>query len=147
MTCLIHGAAALGRTDKARNADLAVSFIAAQTTLSYFTSGVVKLLGADWRNGRAVERVVRTETYGHEGLYKVLRAHPWMSEALSWSTVFIESTFPILSLHPITRTTALIAMGGFHVANAKVMGLGRFALAFMATYPAIEASCRKWSQR
>ncbi|EHM28130.1 hypothetical protein SPW_3479 [Streptomyces sp. W007] len=36
----------------------------------------------------------------------------------------------------------LLAMAGFHLANARFMGLSRFAWAFIATYPSVRALAR-----
>ncbi len=144
MSGLMHGASFIGRTGRGTNKDLAVNFLASQTILSYLVSGAVKTLGDDWRNGRAVERVVRTHTYGDESLYKLLRSKPRIGEFLTHSTVALEAAFPLIVMKQKTRTLGLLGMGLFHIANAKIMGLGRFALTFLGTYPSISYSFKNW---
>lgn len=144
MSGLMHGASFLGRMGESENKDLAVNFLASQTILSYFVSGAVKTLGDDWRNGRAVERVIRTHTYGNETLYKFIHLRPRIGEFLTYSTVALETVFPLMMLSKSTRNVALLGMGAFHLSNAKVMGLGRFALTFLGTYPSIHYSFKDW---
>lgn len=137
MAAITHGAAFLGRLGKGDNKDLALSFIAAQLVLAYFVSGFTKLFGPEWTNGTALERVMRTHTYGDETFYRILRRYPGLGELLSHVTVAVETLFPLLALNRHTRLPALAMMGGFHVANAHFMGLGRFMLAFVGTYPTV----------
>lgn len=52
----------------------------------------------------------------------------------------VECGFPLLLLKKGRFIDAeLVVMGGFHLANARLMGLSRFALAFSSTYPAVRA--------
>lgn len=139
---IILTSSAMGRTNGGTNKDLAIDFIAAQTTLSYFVAGIVKALGYEWNRGTAVERVIRTESYGNERFYKFLRAHPNLSTLLTRSTVIIETTFPALILCKKTRPFAFISMLSFHAANIELMGLGRFFLVFTSTYPAVAKAIR-----
>ncbi|MDO4610602.1 HTTM domain-containing protein [Corynebacterium sp.] len=139
---IILTSSALGRTNGGKNKDLAIAFIAAQTTLSYFVAGIVKSLGYEWKRGTAVERVIRTESYGNEPFYKFLRAHPTLSTLLTRSTVIIETAFPALILCKKTRPLAFISMFAFHAANIELMGLGRFFLVFTSTYPAVARAIR-----
>lgn len=132
-----HAAASLGRVGGGRNKDLAIAFIGWQTVLSYFVSGFTKTFGREWTNGTALERVIRTHTYGDARFYRFLRRHPRVGQLLTYATVLIETAFPVLVLHRITRKPALCIMGLFHLANAKYMGLGRFFVSFVSTYPAV----------
>ncbi len=139
-SAIIFAACAMGRTDKGKNVDLAVDFIAAQTVLSYFVAGAVKWLGSEWRNGTAVERVIRTKVYGSRTFYQLLRRWPRVSETLTYQTVAVEALFPLLVISKYTRLPALTTMFLFHAANARLMGLGRFFIVFTSTYPAVLAS-------
>lgn len=52
----------------------------------------------------------------------------------------VECGFPLLLLKKGRFIDAeLVVMGGFHLANARLMGLSRLALAFSSTYPAVRA--------
>jgi len=49
-----------------------------------------------------------------------------------------ESSFAIVLFAPWQVGAAYMAVGaGFHVANAAVMGLNNFAIAFLGAYPAL----------
>lgn len=138
---LVQTAAALGRaggTDASRTA--AVQFIGAQTVLSYGASGWAKLPGQAWRSGDALVKIMRTRTYGDEWFYQQLQRYPAASRVLCHAVLAIESGFPLLLLKRGRYIEAgLLVMGGFHLANARFMGLSRFAWAFMSTYPAVRA--------
>ncbi|MCX4670639.1 hypothetical protein OG453_28770 [Streptomyces sp. NBC_01381] len=138
---LVQAAAALGRaggTESSRTA--AVHFIGAQTVLSYGASGWAKLPGDTWRSGEALTKIMRTQTYGDEWFFKNLEKHPIAARALCHTVLAIECGFPLLLLKKGRFIDAgLVVMGGFHLANARLMGLSRFALAFSSTYPAVRA--------
>lgn len=136
-SAIILAASALGRIGGGKNQDLAIDFVAAQTIFSYFVAGTVKALGREWANGTAVERVVRTEVYGNRRFYQFLRQHPRFSESVTYSTVILETLFPLLILNRYARKIALASMFLFHAANVPLMGLGRFFLVVTSTYPAV----------
>lgn len=138
---LVQTAAALGRaggTDATRNA--AVQFIGAQTVLSYGASGWAKLPGDAWRSGDALAKIMRTQTYGDEWFFNQLDKYPAASRAICHAVLALECGFPLLLLKKGKYIDAgLLVMGGFHLANARFMGLSRFAWAFVSTYPSVRA--------
>jgi len=138
---LVQTAAALGRaggTEATRTA--AVQFIGAQTVLAYGASGWAKLPGEAWRSGDALLKIMRTRTYGDEWFYEKLQRYPAAARTLCHAVLAIECGFPLLMLKRGKYIEAgLLVMGGFHLANARFMGLSRFAWAFMSTYPAVRA--------
>lgn len=138
---LVQAAAALGRaggTPATRRA--AVHFIGAQTALSYGASGWAKLPGAAWRSGDALVKIMRTETYGDKWFFEQLDRYPAAARLVCHGVLAMECTFPLLLLKKGRYLDGgLAAMGMFHVANARFMGLSRFAWAFMSTYPAVRA--------
>ncbi|MBY8870991.1 hypothetical protein K7640_03930 [Micromonospora sp. PLK6-60] len=138
---LVQSAAALGRaggTQATRTA--AVQFIGAQTVLSYGASGWAKLPGETWRSGDALVKIMRTRTYGDEWFFTNLQRYPQAARLLCHTVLAIECGFPLLLLKRGRYIEAgLLVMGGFHLANARFMGLSRFAWAFMSTYPAVRA--------
>ncbi|WP_019809774.1 lipase maturation factor family protein [Saccharomonospora halophila] len=122
--------------ERARRAALA--FIAAQSCLSYFTSGVVKMTSPVWRNGDAITGVFRTKTYGDRFLYRLTRDNRPLARAMAWSVMVAEALFPLVLVapRPLARTIMVSGMA-FHVGNARFMGLNRFFWSFVATYPAV----------
>lgn len=141
---LVQTAAALGRaggTDATRTA--AVQFIGAQTVLSYGASGWAKLPGDAWRSGDALAKIMRTQTYGDEWFYNQLEKYPAASRAVCHTVLALECGFPLLLLKKGKYIDAgLVVMGAFHLANARFMGLSRFAWAFASTYPSVRALAR-----
>ena len=98
---LVQTAAALGRaggTDANRNA--AVQFIGAQTVLSNGASGWAKLPGDAWRNGDALAKIMRTQTYGDEWFCKQLDKHPAASRAICHLVLALECGFRHRQEHP-----------------------------------------------
>ncbi|MGK5530474.1 hypothetical protein [Streptomyces sp. URMC 129] len=129
--------ARLGQRDP-RIVDAALWYVALQSTMSYAVSGWVKLLSPVWRSGEALPGIVRTETYGDEGFYRLVSRHPGASRAVAHAVLALECGFPALFLARGRFAPAVLAAtGSFHLVNARVMGLGRFLTAFVATYPAV----------
>lgn len=141
---LVQTAAALGRAGGAQaSRTAAVQFIGAQTVLSYGASGWAKLPGEAWRSGDALVKIMRTRTYGDEWFFKHLQNYPAAARLLCHGVLAMECGFPLLLLKRGKYIEAgLLMMGGFHLANARFMGLSRFAWAFMSTYPAVRALAR-----
>lgn len=145
---LVQTAAALGRaggTDATRNA--AVQFIGAQTVLSYGASGWAKLPGDTWRSGDALAKIMRTQTYGDEWFFNRLEKYPAASRVICHTVLALECGFPLLLLKKGKYLDAgLLAMGTFHLANARFMGLSRFAWAFVSTYPSVRALAKGYGR-
>ncbi|MFY7065375.1 alpha/beta fold hydrolase [Nocardiopsis changdeensis] len=118
--------------------DALMWYVAGQCALSYLFSGWVKLLGREWRTGDALSGVMRTRTYGHEGVWRLTRRFPRASRLVAHGVLALECLFPVLYarggalVRPVLGSVLL-----FHVANGVVMGLGRFLPAFAAMYPMV----------
>lgn len=118
--------------------EVALAFIAAQSCLSYFTSGAVKLTSPVWRSGEAVTGVFRTRTYGDRWFYRLVNDNPGLAKAVAWSVMLAEVLFPLVLVAPKPVARAILAGGAaFHLGNARFMGLNRFFWSFTATYPAV----------
>lgn len=124
--------------DDPRVRDAALAFVAAQSCLSYFTSGMVKVTSPVWRSGEAMTGIMRTATYGDPALYRFLRSRPRLSRVAACGVIAFELSFPLVMVLPGPYALALLAgAAAFHVANARFMGLNRFLWSFTATYPAV----------
>ncbi|GAA1973002.1 hypothetical protein [Amycolatopsis minnesotensis] len=134
--------------DDRKAREFALSFIAAQSCLSYFTSGVVKMTSPVWRNGAAMPGIFRTRTYGDKFLFGLLRDRETFAKLMAWGVMVAEATFPLVLVvpKPVARLFFLSGMA-FHVGNAKFMGLNRFFWSFVATYPAVEYFARSSGKR
>ncbi|MCS0600553.1 alpha/beta fold hydrolase [Streptomyces sp. LP11] len=132
----VTGIARLAKNPQTQDALL--WYIGVQASMSYGVSGWVKLVGDKWRDGTALPGVMRTRTYGSEPIYCLTQRHPKASRAVQHATLAMECLFPLVYVAGgrLTRPF-LAAAGGFHVANAFVMGLGRFMTAFPAMHPMV----------
>lgn len=116
----------------------ALVFIALQACLSYFTSGVAKVLSPAWRQGDAVFRIFNTRTYGYLPAARFLAAHPAATRVAGWGAVAMECAFPLVLVVGWPYALVFLLWGAtFHLMNALVMGLNSFLWSFVATYPAI----------
>ncbi len=125
-----------GRT---RLVDACLWYLAAQSSFNYGVSGWTKLAGPGWRSGTALPGILRTQTYGDERAYRLLKRHPVAGHALGGAVLALECLFPVVlvgrtrSLAPVFVASA----AAFHLANARLMGLNRFLPAFVAMHPSV----------
>ncbi|MFE2414292.1 alpha/beta fold hydrolase [Kitasatospora sp. NPDC059408] len=130
------GAARLVRSPQAKDALL--WYVALQANLSYLVSGWVKLLGEPWRDASALGGVMRTRTYGHEGMYRWTQEHPKAARYLTHGVLALECLFPLAYACKGRLARPVIASAAaFHLANGYFMGLGRFVTAFTAMHPMV----------
>jgi hypothetical protein len=123
-----------------RLAWLGIVFICAQSLLSYAASGIAKLVSPMWRRGTAVPAILGTTSYGTDRARFVLASVPGLGRVLSVGTIVLECAVPLVLLLPTPMMTAiLLAAAAMHIAIAVVMGLNKFLLSWLATYPAIVA--------
>jgi len=117
--------------------EIAFAYLAAQLMLSYFISGWVKLINAEWRNGRALCDVFEFSAYPVSESLRGLAASPRVLFVMSWIVILFELLFPLSIMSEATLLVALILAGGFHFANAFLFGLNRFFWIWIAAYPSI----------
>ena len=116
---------------------ISIGFVAFQCCLSYVTAGFAKVIAKDWRSGKSLTLVMRTQNYGDDNLYKYLVKNPSISFILTWLMLIFECTFPLALLSYKLCIFYLIGGVVFHLLNARIMGLNIFVWAFLATYPAV----------
>lgn len=117
---------------------ISLLFIAAQACLSYFTSGVAKLVSPLWMSGNALGPILSTASYGSPAGYRLAIWKPKFTASVCITTVFIETLFPVLVLCPIEIFVLFLVWGVvFHLMNAFLMGLNTFFWSFTATYPSL----------
>jgi hypothetical protein len=115
----------------------AVIFIAAQLILSYLVAGGAKIISPVWRDGRAIQRITRANTYTPPKLTEVL-GNRAVSFAFGWATMLFEIASPALLFWGPGGAIAFIALATlFHIGIALSMGLSTFVFAFAATFPVI----------
>lgn len=130
-------------TDRPAVQDAALWAVGLQGVLSYTVSGWVKLVGTTWRQGRALEGVTRTMTYGSEPAWKLFRKYPRTTKMLGASVLALECAAP-LSMLPgghLAKPYAAAATS-LHMGIAGTMALGRFVPSFTALHPAMHYIAR-----
>lgn len=138
---VVQSAASIARASGGRPAvvDACLWYIAAQSALSYTSSGLAKLGGQEWRSGTALTRIMRTAGYGDLRVWKFLRRHPRLAVAATRAVPVVEACLPIV-FTPLGRRAAPAVVGAialFHVVNGGLMGLNRFVPSFLAMHPAV----------
>jgi hypothetical protein len=122
-----------------RSDDLFLRAVNAQLCVSYAASGLAKLISSDWRSGRAMELILRTDIYGGTWFARLVRSHPNFGKIMTWYTIVWESTYPaVYLLDPRRARLVLLIAKCFHFGIAYAMGLPRFFWAFGAAHPAAE---------
>jgi hypothetical protein len=118
---------------------VALAFIPAQLILSYWTSGIAKLISPVWRDGSAVYLITRMSTYCSEQIAQICGRNR-VSTAVSWLTIGFEVGSPFLLLAGPTGAVAFVATATlFHIGIAVAMGLTTFVFAFLAALPIVWA--------
>ncbi len=119
---------------------MVVMFIAGQLTLSYFTSGIAKLISPSWRRGEALPAILATYNHGSPKVSTLLYKYRSLAFTASWSVIGFECLFPILifSSYKLMQYTLLVGFI-FHLMCAFFMGLNSFIWSFPSLYPCVIA--------
>jgi hypothetical protein len=124
-----------------KDSDLAfcgVFAIAGQAALAYVVAGTAKLVSPVWREGRALSRVMKTQTFGHPLAARIAENRPALCRSLCRTIIVTEMLFPLVFLLPRSIAIACLACFAiFHFCNAYFMGLNAFVWSFLATYPSV----------
>jgi hypothetical protein len=116
---------------------IALGYLAFQLTFSYFQSGYIKIINADWRSGQALTDVFAITAYPvSEHTRRWAQSPQWML-VMSWSVMIFELLFPLSLLNYYALVAALVIAASFHLANACLFGLNRFFWIWPAAYPII----------
>ena len=108
--------------------EIAFGYLALQLVLSYFISGWVKVVNADWRSGQALQDVFSFSAYPvSEGL-RAFAHQPRLMLVMSWAVMGFELLFPASLISQPTLILALTVAATFHFANACLFGLKPFFL-------------------
>ncbi|HEX6242873.1 MAG TPA: HTTM domain-containing protein, partial [Polyangiales bacterium] len=124
---------------------LALGYLVAQLTLSYFVAGVAKLAQRSWREGAALARFAALPKYGVPARAQAWLAHSSGGRLASWSVLLFECSFPLALLGPRVALAYLSVGALFHLLNAALFGLNRFLWAWVALYPLLLAASH-WLQ-
>lgn len=117
--------------------EIALGYLAIQLTLSYFQSGWVKLVNAQWRSGEALQQVFAVSAYPVSNAVREWAKKPRLLWVMTWAVIAFELLFPLALLNQTVLFIALFIAGLFHLANACLFGLNRFFWIWPAAYPVI----------
>jgi hypothetical protein len=139
MTLLILlalSAARLGANDP-RVVAISLGYVAVQSTLSYFISGVVKIRNPSWRTGRALAQLLNSPLYALPTRARGLSRQRLFCFLGAWAVLLFECGFPLAFVERRFCLAFLALAGLFHLINVYALGLNRFFWAWIASFPAI----------
>ena len=117
--------------------EVVLGYLAFQLTFSYFQSGYIKIINADWRSGRALHDVFFITAYPVSQHARTWVNSPRLLFLMSWAVMLFELLFPLSLLNHYALIMALVVAASFHLANACLFGLNRFFWIWLAAYPII----------
>lgn len=99
----------------------------------YASGALYKAGGAPWQAGYAIYNPLHTARFGPwPELSDLVGIWAPLVTALSWSSIILQMSFPMMLLNRVTRVLALFGILGFHIGIAVMMGLPWFSLAMIA---------------
>lgn len=117
--------------------EAALGYLAAQLVMSYFISGLVKVVNPEWRSGRALVDVFAFSAYPVSESLRGWAHWPRVMLASGWAVMLFELVFPVLLLTRASLFAGLIIAAGFHLSNALNFGLNRFFWIWLTAYPSL----------
>lgn len=115
--------------------EIALGYLAFQVLFSYFQSGYIKIINADWRSGQALSDVFALTAYPVSQSIRSWATSSRLIIAMSWVVIVFELAFPFSLLYQPLLIVALFVAITFHFANAWLFGLNRFFWIWPAGYP------------
>jgi len=117
--------------------EIALGYLAFQLAFSYFQSGYIKVINADWRSGLALQDVFTITAYPISNSIRRWGQSSRLMLIMSWLVILFELLFPLAILNHYLLIAALFIAAIFHLANACLFGLNRFFWIWLAAYPII----------
>lgn len=117
--------------------EAAFGYLAVQLTLSYFISGLVKVVNPEWRTGRALVDVFAFSAYPVSESLRGWAQHPHLIWASGWAVILFELAFPLFLLTGPSLIAGLGIAAFFHLSNALNFGLNRFFWIWLTAYPSL----------
>lgn len=122
-------------------AQAGIAYVSIQTVFSYFIAGWVKIKRSSWHQGVALTQLLTLSNYNVQpAIQHLVRQHK-ISLIITWSVLLFECLFPLALLHPDLCLMFIFIVFMFHLTNAWALGLNRFWLSWMASYPILYFFC------
>lgn len=117
---------------------IALTFIAAQASLAYGTSGFLKVGAKGWRDGTFIVDILQTSSFGNRYLLGFLKGKSLLAALLGCGVAYGDCAVSVaMLLPPLLCITVLFFGVVLHLGIALVLGLNTFLWSFIATYPAL----------
>jgi hypothetical protein len=111
-------------------ARLALRILQLHLCVVYFSSGIEKIMGEQWRNGEAIWRSLMREDFGQFDM-SWLAEVPWLAKLICWGTLVVEIGYAFFVWPRRTRTLWACATLGLHLGIGVMLGLWSFAAVMM----------------
>lgn len=105
-----------------------------QICFVYFFSGLYKLAGEDWIQGKAMFYILQVEEYSHPILMNQLLNLKWVTSVMTYSALIYQLSFPFLIWVKRVKKPLLVIGIIFHLFIGLAMGVWDFALVMIAAY-------------
>jgi hypothetical protein len=114
-----------------------IYYLCFQVSSSYFLAGFVKIKNKDWRNGTSLKKFISNTIYTNNKKIVTFTCNNNVNMILSIVIILWELSFPLAFLDSKFAIFILCFGFIFHLINAYILGLNRFLIIWVATYPAI----------
>lgn len=114
-----------------------LEYLAFQTSLSFFISGLVKLRNPRWRSGIALKAILESSIYPVPHFLRQMPKSDSVFRAVSNLLIIFELSFPLALFHPDLALIFIFLALGFQLLNVYVLGLNRFFWAWAAAFPSV----------
>ena len=99
----------------------------------YASGALYKASGTPWQSGYAIYNPLHTARFGPwPELSDLVGSWGPAVTAMSWSSIILQMSFPMMLLNRVTRVIGLIGILSFHIGIAILLGLPWFSLAMIA---------------
>jgi len=99
----------------------------------YASGALYKASGLPWQAGYAIYNPLHTARFGPwPELSHLVGIWGPAVTAVSWSSIILQMSFPMMLLNRVTRVIALLGILSFHIGIAILLGLPWFSLAMIA---------------
>ncbi|WP_394940369.1 HTTM domain-containing protein [Psychromicrobium sp. YIM B11713] len=113
--------------------NLTLIILTAQVCFVYVSGALYKAGGTPWSTGYAIYNPLMTDRFGTwPELSQLLTYWAPLVALISWGSIIIQMSFPLMLLTRPTRVLALIGVMSFHLGIALLMGLPWFSLTMIA---------------
>lgn len=113
--------------------NLTLIVLTAQVCFVYVSGALYKAGGTPWSTGYAIYNPLMTDRFGTwPELSQLFTYWAPMVAIISWSSIIIQMSFPLMLLTRPTRILALFGILSFHIGIAVLMGLPWFSLTMIA---------------